>query len=136
MRIKASYADGFTSQLLRWTLDVEDGNASLHADWFQNPAPVRATFRLDDGPIRAALPQLSRAARTLEADAADRGVCEDAGHRALTVEDGATSVQIRDGHNATAGTAAGGHPELQAFREVWRLLEKAVTPHLPAHIFR
>jgi len=136
MRINTSYADGFTSRLLRWTLDVDRGNASLHADWFQNPSPVRTAFRLDDGPVRAALPRLALAARSLEAAAAGRGVCDDAGLRTLTVEDGETSVRIRDDHNATVGAAVKRHPELKAFREVWRLLEKAVAPHLPFDLRR
>ncbi len=39
MRIEARYFEGFTEHLLRWKLEVNNGKASLEADWFRVRPP-------------------------------------------------------------------------------------------------
>jgi hypothetical protein len=122
MRIEAQYLDGFTEQLLRWKLEVNEGKAYLEADWFKCPSPLRLRFRFDEGPFQEALPSISALNEEYAAPWEDLEDCD------LVVKDGERTIHR---HVCGASVLITQHPELENFLSVWRLIETAVMAHLP-----
>ena len=123
MRIEASYHDGFTERLLSWSLEVNSGKAYLEASWFRGRGPLRARFRVEEAPLRAALPLLSG----LEEEY--RAPWEDLEERALVITGAGRAIRrLVYG----AGAILQEHPEVERFLRVWGLLDDAVRAHLPA----
>jgi hypothetical protein len=129
MRIEADYFDGFTYRLLRWELEINDGKAFLQAKWFQPGAvpSLKARFRFDEEGFRVALQSIAGMAEEYQAPV------EDQERRRLIVKDGENSIRH---HIYGADFLFGEHPEIRTFLSVWRLLDDAVSAHLPTDLLR
>jgi hypothetical protein len=125
MRIEAQYFDGFTTRLLSWKLEVNNGKAYLEAGWFRSSNPLKAKFRFDESAFREALPFLSSLNEAYEAP------CEDQESRSLILKDGEVTIR-RSVYGAWF--LIDEFPEIEHFLTVWRMIETAVMAQLPDEI--
>ncbi len=120
--LQAQHWDGFSSELLQWSLDVREGVGRVEAEWFDYGAPGHkrqraATFA---HPLEWIVPLFDGFA-ALEAD------------YEYPITDSQTerlTVQV-DGRQKTCQVYAGDavladHPEVEAFYRLWNAIEQAV----------
>jgi hypothetical protein len=120
--IQAQHWDGFSSELLQWSLDVRDGLARAEAEWFEYGAPGHkgrrtATFAF---PLEWIVPLFDSFA-ALEADY-DHPITDSQTQR-LTVQVDERQQTCRVYAEDMVLTE---HPEVEAFYRLWNPVERAV----------
>jgi len=126
MKWTAEHYDGFSSRLLRYTLNGVDGLAELEAKWFQpgrhrSDCAVKAAIELDDAPIRGILPLLRSMNPSYECGWDD--LCQDS--LTIEIDDEVINRSVRGG-----GILGERHPELRPFLKLFKWFEAHVLSQI------